>query len=100
MPSLQSPPFGSDPHPSIGTVVGIQVRLLQRAWLSPAGCQAAAQKVLIGAGGGQAEGFLPSVCGGGVLFKAEMQLADYDMPAGITSRNFFLGNGGQAIEAG
>src|SRR5262249_58318642 len=60
--------------------------------------QAAAQELLIGAGGGQAQGFLPGVCGGGMLAQAEMELADDDVPAGIAGRDDFLGNGGQAVE--
>src|SRR5262249_39707498 len=61
--------------------------------------QAAAQELLIGTGGGQAQGFLPGVCGGGMLAQAEMELTDDDVPAGIAGGDDVLGNGGQAVES-
>src|SRR5262245_8081739 len=43
----------------------------------PTGGEAPAQEVSIGAGGGQAQGLLPGICGLGVPAEAKMKLADH-----------------------
>src|SRR5262245_31660042 len=68
--------------------------------LGPAGGQAAMQEFSIGAGRGKAQGFAPGALGGGVSAEAEMEFADYRVPAGITGGNAGRRNGGQALEAG
>src|SRR5262245_249989 len=45
--------------------------------------EAAAQELLVGTGGAQAQGFLPGLCGGGMLSQAEMELPDGHVPARI-----------------
>src|SRR4051812_44869747 len=68
--------------------------------VGPAVGEAAAQELLVGAGGGQAQGFPPGMCGGGVLAEAEMKLADDGVPAGVAGEDVFRGNGSQTVEGG
>src|ERR1043166_558703 len=60
--------------------------------------EATTKELLIGASGGQAQGFLPGVCGGGVLAGAVVELANDGVPRRIAGGDVVSGNGGEPIE--
>ena len=58
------------------------------------------QEFSVGAGSGQAEGFLPGSLRGGKSAESVMEFANHRVPTGISGGNTFRKNGSQAIEAG